>query len=56
MKQENSGWGNIEEKDRAKFIEEYEKKEKVVLDPDAITVNRGKAACAKLMLNSLWVS
>ncbi|CAP37127.2 Protein CBG19988 [Caenorhabditis briggsae] len=36
------------------FLEEYEEKEVITLDPDRFETNAIKKAVAKLMINSLW--
>ncbi len=55
LKQEASGWpdwvGDDEEK-RQQYLDDYERKEGIRLDPDKIEKNPGKRSLAKMMLNS----
>ena len=57
MKQEASGWpswvGDDVDK-RAQYINNYEEKEGIRLDPDKIEKNPGRRSLAKMMLNSFW--
>ena len=56
LKQEASGWpGECQtEEDRAKYVTDYQKHEKIQLEPQKICKNPGKRQLAKLMLNSFW--
>ncbi len=57
IKQEASGWpswtGDDPEK-RASYVDAFEEKEGIRLDPDNIEKNPGKRSLAKMMLNSFW--
>lgn len=57
MKQEASGWpswvGDDVDK-RAQYINNYEEKKGIRLDPDKIKKNPGRRSLAKMMLNSFW--
>jgi hypothetical protein len=56
-KQEASGWPAWVETDeqKAKYIKDYKKHEKIDLDVACIERNEGLRALSKLMLNSFWV-
>jgi hypothetical protein len=53
IKQESTGWPERLKSDAEKeaFLEDYEKKEGIKLDPTNISANPGKRTLAKLMLN-----
>ncbi|MDI9312027.1 MAG: DNA polymerase [Limnohabitans sp.] len=55
-KQEASGWPIwvLNEADREKYLNEYEKHENVSLDVSKIEKNPGRRFIAKIMLNSFW--
>ena len=40
--------------DKARYVQQYQQKEGVALDPTMIQKNPGRKATAKLMLNSFW--
>lgn len=55
-KTESSGyprWADTLEQ-RQRYVADYRTHEGIVLNPDLITPNAGRKACAKLMLNSFW--
>nr|DAC81407.1 TPA_asm: PolB-C [Rhodactis coral adintovirus] len=56
IKQEASGWpswcGTQEQKEQ--YIQEYQDKEGISLDPEKVKKNPGLRSLAKLMLNSFW--
>ena len=56
IKQESSGWAvqcvTLEE--REKYVHEYDGREGIKLDIDAISKNSGRRQVAKLTLNSFW--
>lgn len=56
LKQESDGWPTWVETDQHKkqYIEQYEEREGIKLDPSKISKNPGMRALAKLMLNSFW--
>lgn len=56
IKQEASGYPGwcVSEKDKDKFVKEYEEAEGIRLDPSNILKNPGRRAFAKIMLNCLW--
>jgi len=56
IKQESAGhlaWWNTPE-DKARYVNQYQQKEGIALDPTVIQKNRGWKATASLMLNSFW--
>ena len=56
IKQESAGypnWCNTPE-DKARYVQQYQQKEGIALDPTMIQKNPGRKATAKLMLNSFW--
>jgi len=56
IKQESAGypnWCNTHE-DKARYVQQYQQKEGIALDPTMIQKNPGRKATAKLMLNSFW--
>jgi len=56
IKQESAGypaWCNTLE-DKARYVNQYQQKEGIALDPTMIQKNPGRKATAKLMLNSFW--
>ena len=56
IKQESSGFpsGCNTEEEKNVYIQEYQDKEGVVLDPSRIEKNAGRRQVAKLALNSFW--
>ena len=57
IKQESSGWPTWVGSDptkRQQYIEDYERKENIRLNPEKIEGNPGLRSLAKLMLNSFW--
>ena len=56
IKQESSGWPDWvrSEEDEIKYIEEYAKREGIILDRNKIVVNKALRSIAKLCLNSFW--
>ena len=56
LKVEASGWPkNIQtQEQKDKFLEDFEAREGIKLDPDKMVVNPGLRALSKLMLNSFW--
>ena len=57
IKQEASGWpqwvGDDQDK-RQQYLDDYQAKEGIALDPDKIDKNPGRRSLAKMMLNSFW--
>ena len=57
IKQEASGWpewvGDDPDK-RQQYLDDYQAKEGIALDPDKIDKNPGRRSLAKMMLNSFW--
>jgi len=56
IKQESAGypaWCNTTE-DKTSYVDQYQQKEGIALDPTMIQKNPGRKATAKLMLNSFW--
>jgi len=56
IKQESAGypnWCNTPQ-DKARYVQQYQQKEGIALDPTMIQKNPGRKATAKLMLNSFW--
>jgi hypothetical protein len=53
IKQESTGWPDRVKTDADKeaFLQDYEQKEGIKLDPTSMTPNTGKRTLAKLMLN-----
>ena len=56
IKQESSGWPGWmnNEDDKTRYVQEYEQREGIKLDPEQIVKNPGRKATAKVMLNSFW--
>jgi len=56
LKQQADGWPSWvkTEEDKERYIQEYEEKEGIKLDPTQIEKNSGLRSLAKLMLNSFW--
>lgn len=56
IKQESSGWPAecTTEDEKMEYIRQYEEREGVKLDPEAIQRNPGRRQVAKLALNSFW--
>ena len=56
LKVEASGWppGVETEEQKQQFLDEFERREGIRLDPDKIVYNSSLRALSKLMLNSLW--
>lgn len=56
IKQESSGWPQNckTEKDRLKYIQEYEQHENIILEEGKIQKNEALRSLAKLILNSFW--
>ena len=56
LKQEASGWPKwcVNEELKQKYIEDYHRREGILLDYTNIKKNPGMRALAKLMLNSFW--
>ena len=52
-KQESSGWPSdvVTEEQKTEYLDQYEKREGIQLDPDKITANPGRKQVAKVMLN-----
>ena len=57
IKQEASGWPEwvADDQDkRQQYLDDYQAKEGIALDPDKIDKNPGRRSLAKMMLNSFW--
>ena len=54
LKQQADGWPRTAqtEEEKRKYVEEYEEREQIKLDPDSIKRNPGIRCLSKLMLNS----
>ena len=56
IKQESAGyprWATTDEA-KARYVQQYQEREGIALDPAMIAKNPGRKATAKLMLNSFW--
>ena len=56
IKQESSGWPKecTTEESKSKYIEAYEKRERIRLDPDSIEANPAMRTLSKALLTNLW--
>ena len=56
LKQESAGWPGwcTTEEDKASYLQQYQAREKIDLNPQMVRKNPGRKATAKLMLNSFW--
>ena len=56
IKQESAGWPSwcTDEEKKQQYLDQYQEREGIALDPNLVAKNAGRKATAKLMLNSFW--